>query len=274
MRFYVSADIEGIAGVVSREQTRPGGFEYEAARTWMTQSVVALCEAAHAEGASEIVVSDSHGNGLNIHPDMLPDHVRLVRSWPRPLGMMQGIEAGRFDGAFLLGYHAGSSNAEGVLAHTMSSDLIHEIRLGGKVASEAVISAAIAGHYGVPVLMIAGDDVTVRETRALLGPIASATLKQAYGSYSAISPTPAVALGLLRTAVTQAVALVGTLEPYRLPAPIDLEITLRTRFVAEWLSYLPGVERLDAYSVRYPMKDVEALSKFLMFLTTARLALA
>ena len=94
MRFYVSADIEGIPGVVSREHLRPGGYEYEQARNWMTSAVVAAAEAARDSGATELVVSDSHGTGLNIHADQLPDYVRLVRSWPRPLGMMQGIEAG------------------------------------------------------------------------------------------------------------------------------------------------------------------------------------
>jgi D-amino peptidase len=274
MRFYVSADIEGIANVVARDQMRPGGHEYEAACAWMTRSVVAVCQAAHAHGATELVVSDSHGNGMNVDPDALPNYVRLVRSWPRPLGMMQGIEGGRFDGAFLIGYHTGSSNLEGVLAHTMSSDLIHEVRLGGKIASEAVISAAIAGAYGVPVLMVAGDHATVDETRAMLGPIAAATLKQAYGSYSAISPTPSTALDLLAKATGEAVALAGEIKPYRLPEPIDLEIALRTRFVAEWLSYLPEIERPDAYTIRYRAADASALSKFLMFLTTARMALA
>lgn len=274
MRFYVSADIEGICSVVSRDQMRPGGYEYDAACDWMTQSVVAVCEAAHAMGATELVVSDSHGNGLNIHPDAMPDYVQLVRSWPRPLGMMQGIESGHFDGAFLVGYHAGASNAGGVLAHTMSSDLIHEVRLNGFVASEALISAAIAGAYGVPVLMVAGDDVTVRETRALLGDVAAATLKQAYGSYSAISPPPSVGLQRLRDATADAITRIGTLAPCTMTAPVELEIALRTRFVAEWLSYLPDVERRDAYTIRYRAADIVALSKFLMFVVTARMALA
>ena len=274
MRFYVSADIEGICGVVARDQMRPGGHEYEAACGWMTQSVVAVCEAAHAMGATELVVSDSHGNGLNIHPDAMPAYVQLVRSWPRPLGMMQGIERGHFDGAFLVGYHAGASNPEGVLAHTLSSDLIHEVRLNGVVANEGLISAVVAGAYGVPVLMVAGDDVTVRETRALLGDVAAATLKQAYGSYSAIAPAPSVALQRLRDATADAISRVGTLAPFTMTVPVDLEIALRTRFVAEWLSYLPDVERRDTYTIRYRAADVVAVSKFLMFVVTARIALA
>lgn len=273
MRFYISADIEGICGVVSREHTRPGGFEYEAARDWMTQSTIAVCEAAREAGATELVVSDSHGNGQNIRMEALPDYVQLVRSWPRPLGMMQGIEIGPFDGCFLVGYHAGGSNPGGVLSHTMSSEFIHEIRLNGTVASEAVISAALAGAYGVPVLMVASDDVGVAEMRSELGEhLAAATMKQAYGSYSALNPSLSVALARLRMATTEAVALAGKVEPYRIDGPVELEIDLRTRFVAEWLSYLPAVERRGAYTIRYRAVDILAVSRFLMFLAFARMA--
>ncbi|WP_374571256.1 M55 family metallopeptidase [Phenylobacterium sp.] len=274
MRFYVSADIEGIAAVVSKEHTRPGGFEYEAARTWMTRSVVAVCEAARACGAEELVVSDSHGNGQNIHPDALPDYVQLVRSWPRPLGMMQGIERGRFDGVFLVGYHGGGSNPAGVLSHTLSSEFIHEVRLNGQPASEAVISAAIAGAFDAPVLMIAGDDVAVAETQALLGPMPGAILKEAYGSFAAVGPSPAVAEARLRQTVAEAVARAGQVEPYRVATPVTLELQLRTRFVAEWLAYLPEVTRVDAYTVRYQAADVVSLSHFLMFVIFARMATA
>ncbi len=273
MRFYISADIEGICGVVSREHTRPGGFEYEAARDWMTRSTIAVCEAAHAAGATEVIVSDSHGNGQNIKMEALPDYVQLVRSWPRPLGMMQGIEIGRFDGCFLVGYHAGGTNPNGVLSHTMSSEFIHEIRLNGAVASEAVISAALAGAHGVPVLMVASDDVGVAETRGLLGDhLAGAVLKQAYGSYSALNPALSVALARLRDATAQAVSLVGQAPVFRIDGPIDLDIRLRTRFVAEWLSYLPEVARIDAYTIRYRAVDIQAVSRFLMFLSFARMA--
>ena len=93
-RLYISADIEGTVGVTSTEQTGPAGFEYAQAREWMTNEVIAACEAAFENGITEIVVSDSHGNAQNILPDKLPAGVKLVRSWPRPLCMMQGIELG------------------------------------------------------------------------------------------------------------------------------------------------------------------------------------
>jgi D-amino peptidase len=273
MRFYVSADIEGLCGVTTTEQTRIGGFEYERARGWMTDSVVAVCETAHDAGVTELVVSDSHGNGQNIHVDRLPDYVHLVRAWPRPLGMMQGIEQGRYQGAMLVGYHAGSTNPSGILAHTMSSELFHEIRLNGEVASEAVLSAAIAGHYDVPIVLFAGDDVAVAETRALLGDIASATLKTGFGSFSSMTPSPAEGERRLRDATRQAIAQAETRQPFRLDGEVELELRLRTRFVAEWLSYLDAVERIDAFTVRYRGASIVNVSMFLMFILSARAAM-
>src|SRR5208283_3150824 len=119
---------------------------------------------------------DSHGNGHNVQYERMPDYVQLVRSWPRPLGMMQGVEFGQFAGAALIGYHAGGTNPGGILSHTLSSMLFAEVRLNGNVVSETAISAALAGHFSVPILMIAGDNVCVAETHALLGNIPSATL--------------------------------------------------------------------------------------------------
>ncbi|HEX6045968.1 MAG TPA: M55 family metallopeptidase, partial [Pyrinomonadaceae bacterium] len=92
MKIYISADMEGVVGVVSNEQLGPQGFEYARFREFMTQEVNAAIEGAIAAGATEIVVSDSHGNGQNLLIEKLRNTVLVVRSWPRPLGMMQGID--------------------------------------------------------------------------------------------------------------------------------------------------------------------------------------
>ncbi|MEM9705834.1 MAG: M55 family metallopeptidase [Pseudomonadota bacterium] len=145
MKIYISADIEGVAGVVSPAQTVQTGFEYETARRWMTSEVRAACEGAVAAGADGVIVSDSHGNGQSLLLDGLPDDVEVVRNWPRPLGMMQGVDLPEVAGAFLLGYHTGAHHAAGVLAHTSNGLLFSQIRLNGEPASETPISASIAG---------------------------------------------------------------------------------------------------------------------------------
>jgi len=91
-RLYISADMEGVAGVTTKEQLVVGGFEYQEARQWMTDEIIAVCNAAFQSGIEEVVVADSHSNGQNILIDQLPENVQLIRSWPRPLGMMQGVD--------------------------------------------------------------------------------------------------------------------------------------------------------------------------------------
>jgi D-amino peptidase len=273
MRLYISADMEGIAGVVSRENLAPGRFEYESARDWMTQAVLSACETAREMGASEVVVSDSHGNGQNLRFERLPEYVRLVRSWPRPLGMMQGVEVGAYVGAMLIGYHAASSNRAGTLAHTISGEFIHEVRLNGKPASEAHISAAIAGHFGVPILMFAGDDVAVAEAREEFGDLATATLKVSTGWLSALHLSIGAADVALREAVRAGIQRAGQLQSRRMQTPVVLEIRLRNRVMAEWLSYLSGIERVDAFTVRQTSPDMLCVSRFLGFLASARTAI-
>jgi D-amino peptidase len=274
MRLYISADIEGIAGVVSRDNLLPGRFEYEQARDWMTDDVLIACEAAREMGAQEVVVSDSHGNGQNIRFERMPAYVRLVRSWPRPLGMMQGIELGRYSGALLIGYHAGASNPHGTLAHTISGELFADVRLNGVSVSEAAISAAIAGHFGVPVLMVSGDDVAVQEASSLLSGIATACLKNSVGWLSAMTQSPETAGNTLQAAVKDAISRIGKVKPLTLGAPLELELRLRNRFIAEWLSYLPGIERTDAFTIKHQSQDMVAVSRFLQFLGSAKTALS
>ena len=117
-KIYISVDMEGVVGVVTGDHLGPSGFEYGRAREWMTNEVLAAIEGARAAGATEFVISDSHDNGENLLLDRLPDDVTLIRSWPRPLMMMEGIDE-TFDAAIFIGYHSSTNNPAGVRAHTL-----------------------------------------------------------------------------------------------------------------------------------------------------------
>ena len=112
--------MEGLTGVVTGEQLGPSGFEYDRFRQIMTDEVNATIEAAREAGATEFLVSDSHGNGQNLLIEQLPEDVMIVRSWPRELGMMHGIDES-FDGVIFIGYHASTSNSAGVARNAGTS---------------------------------------------------------------------------------------------------------------------------------------------------------
>ncbi len=272
LKIYISADMEGVVGTVTGDQLGPGGFEYGRFREFMTREVLAAIEAARQAGATEILVSDSHGNGENLLIEMLPDDVTVVRSWPRPLMMMQGIDES-FDAAIFLGYHAGTTNPVGVRAHTISSGRIADIRLNGQSQLEASINAAIAGHFGVPVIMISGDDATVAQARELIGDLEGAVVKWNYGFHSARTMTPNAAYRLISEKVKAAIARLDSFKPLVLRTPVTLEVQFKNYRPSEVLAYLPIVDRPDAHTVRFVGQDMVEVSKFLEFITTYEVGL-
>ncbi len=272
LKIFISADMEGVVGAVTAEQLRPGGFEYERFRGFMTAEVNAAIDAAREAGATQFVVADSHGNGQNLLIERLPDDVTVVRSSPREFRMMGGIDD-TFDGVIFLGYHASTANMDGVRAHTFSSANITGLTLNGIEMSEGSMNAAIAGHFGVPVIMVSGDDVAVAENQAVIGDIEGAVVKWALGFHSAESLTPEAAYEVIRTRTAAAINRIDDFEPYVLETPIVLELSLKHYQPVELLGYLPNVERIDSHTIRYTGEDIREVSNFLIFVTSYRIDL-
>jgi D-amino peptidase len=263
-KLFISVDMEGVAGVVTGDQLGPSGFEYQRFRGFMTDEVLAVIRGARAAGVTEIVVADAHGNGENLLIERLPDDVTIVRSWPRPLMMMEGIDE-TFDAAILLGYHAGTTNLEGVRAHTFSSGRLTDLRLNGRSVPEAGVSAAIAGHFGVPVVLISGDDAAVAEAQAMLGGVEGAVTKWNLSYHSARTLTPAAAVALIEERTRAALARAASIRPFVLDEPVTLDLRFKSYRPPQLLAYLPSVERPDAHSIRYVGQDILEISRFLEF---------
>jgi len=272
LKIYISADMEGVVGAVTGEQLGPGGFEYERFRQFMTNEVNAAIDAARAAGANEFVISDSHGNGQNLLIDQLPDDVTIVRSWPREHSMMAGIDE-TFDGVIFLGYHASTNNTRGVRAHTMSSANITSLRLNGMTMTEGSMNAAIAGHFGVPVIMVSGDDIAVAENQVIIGDIEGAVVKWASGFHSARTLTPEAAYEVIRTRTKSAIDRIDDFEPYVLDTPIELELSLKHYRPVELLAYLSNVEKVNSHTIRFTGDDITEVSNFLTVVTSYRIDL-
>ncbi len=143
--------------------------------------------AADHSGDHHPALSDSHGNAQNLLIERFPADVTVIRAFPRPLGMMEGIDS-TFDAAIFIGYHASTASPVGVRAHTLSSANYAGVALNGVPVPEGGINAAIAGHFGVPVVMVSGDDAAVEEMRRLIGNVEGAVVKRALGFHSAALP--------------------------------------------------------------------------------------
>lgn len=269
LKVHISVDMEGIVGIVTSDQLGPTGFEYGRFREFMTKEALVAVQAAKDAGATEIVVADSHGNGENLLIEQFPADVRIVRSWPRRLGMMAGIDQ-TFDAAMFIGYHASTNNPAGVRAHTFSSATLTRVALNGTEVTEGAWNAAIAGHFGVPVILVSGDDVAVAEVKTLVGDIEGAVTKQALGYHSALTLTPQASYDEIGKRARAAFARRGSLKPYTITVPVTLDVSFKNYTAAELLAYLPGVERTDSHSVRYVARDMVQASTFMQFVTHYR----
>jgi D-amino peptidase len=266
LKIYISVDMEGIAGVVTDDQLGPSGFEYSRFREFMTREALAAVRAATEAGATEILVSDAHGNGENLLIEMFPKNVRIVRSWPRPLSMMAGIDE-TFHAALCIGYHASTNNMKGVRAHTFSSARLTRVALNGKEVSEGAWNAAIAGHFGVPVVLVTGDDAAIEEIKSLVGNVETVETKKQLGFHSANTLTPEASVELIGKQTRAALKRLKEFKPFTMKQPITVDITFKHYRPTEVLSYLKIFERTDSHSIRFRAADMPEASKFLVFLT-------
>ena len=269
-RVFISVDMEGITGVVQPAQLGPDGFEYQRAREWMTGEVNAAIAGIRAAGPAEIVVCDSHGNGQSVLIDKLPDDVRIVRGFPRPMEMMQGIDES-FAAAVFIGYHASEWTANAVRGHTISSARLLGVKLNGTEVSEGMYNAALAGQFGVPVAFISGDRLAVTQLQQVAPAAEGAIVKEPYGYHSALTVTPARGQAMIRDGLTRAMAKLPSLQPYRLTGPIALEVGFKLTLDAERAAFVPGLTRSDAHSVKGSFRDMTEITKLLQVLTSLEL---
>ncbi|HKD50441.1 MAG TPA: M55 family metallopeptidase [Candidatus Acidoferrum sp.] len=261
LKIYISVDMEGVAGVVTADQLGPGGFEYERFRRFMTSETLAAVNAARGAGATEFVVSDSHGNGESLLIEEFPKDVRLVRSWPRHGGMMAGLDSS-FDAALFVGYHASTTNLRGVRAHTFSSAHLTRVSLNGHPVTEGEFNAAFAGALGVPVVFASGDDAALEELRSRLGNIETAETKTNLSFHSAETLTPEASCEKIGAGVKAALARLHEFKPYVIKTPVTLEISFKNYTPAQMISYLRSVERVDSHTIRFVGKDMAEVSDF------------
>ena len=265
MRVFISSDIEGVAGVAGGEQTTSSGFEFSTACKWMTQEVVAAADAAHHAGAKEVIIADGHGSAQNILLDELPDYVRLVRSWPRPLLQMQGIEEGTYDAAVFIGHHTAIFSTNGLRSHTYHGGCYRDIRLNGESQSETSLNCLLAAHYHVPVVFSAGDSDYIEYVRELSPDIETVITKKAYG-YGAINTlTSKKACSLIREGVARALARLSEIKLQKLPDKYEIELDFQSRPQAEMFDYLPWISRTGAFTIAAKFSSMVEVMKFITF---------
>jgi D-amino peptidase len=269
-KIFISVDMEGISGVVQPAQLGPDGFEYQRAREWMTGDVNAAIAGIRETGPAEILICDSHGNGQSLLIDKVPEDVRIVRGFPRPLEMMQGLDD-TFAAAMFIGYHASEWTAGAVRGHTISSARLLGVRLNGVEVSEGIYNAALAGHFGVPVAFVSGDRLAVTQVQQVAASAEGAIVKEPYGYHSANTVTPARGQAMIREGAKRAMGKIASLQPYRVTTPVALEVGFKLTIDAERAAFVPGLARSDAHSVKGTFHDMVEVTRLLQVLTSFEL---
>ncbi|WP_157015569.1 M55 family metallopeptidase [Mesorhizobium xinjiangense] len=265
MKVFLSADIEGTAGIVHWDEVERSHADFEEFRRLMTGEVLAACEGARATGASEVVIRDAHDSGRNLILDMLPDYAKIVRAWSgHPDGMMFGLNA-EFTAAIYTGYHAKAGSEANPLAHTTNLR-ISRLILNGEVVSEFTMNALCATRYGVPSVFLSGDAEICADARALVPELRTVATLEGFGRAS-LSISPARARAAIREGVEDALSRVSSTQIPKLQGPFEIALEFVTPGDAWRASWYPGAYLNGRRTVGFKAADIFDIQRALRFLT-------
>ncbi len=264
MRIYISADIEGVTGISTWEETLKGNEEYNRFREQMTREVAAACQGAIDAGAEYIIVKDAHEDGKNLIHSMLPKEVKIISGWSNhPYNMVEGLDES-FDGVVFVGYHSGGSSNGTPLAHTLSINSIRSISINGKKADEFLIYAYAAHHIGVPVIAVSGDGELIRRVRSFDSNIKTVAVQEGFGG-AIVSIHPDLAVSRIQKAVKRAVESLSTFQTAK-QENYELKVEFKKHQDAYKYSFYPKAEQIGEYTIRYVSNSYMDILTLLMFM--------
>lgn len=261
MKIYISADMEGISGINGRAFVGEGLTEYQRGRALMTADLNAVIEGFFEAGAEQVCVNDSHGSMRNLILEDLDPRAVLISGSLKKGTMMAEMDAS-FDAVALIGYHA-KAGGPGLMAHTMSSKHIACMKLNGLEVGELGLSAAMAGHFGKPVILVSGDDALECETEALLPDCSYVRVKRCLSARTAECAHPAQTAGWLRAGAQEALQKLQKSKVFKLDTPVHAEVSLLIPAMADAAESLPGMQRLSGTTLGFTCKDALEANAYL-----------
>lgn len=259
-RLFISVDMEGIGGIGTGAMVSTGSKDYELGRKLMTAEVNAVVAAILEAGPAHIVVNDSHGDMQNLLHTELDPRVEYIQSNIKPLGMVQGLD-GTFDGVFFIGYHAMAGTENGFLAHTGSGN-VKGLWINGVEVGEAGLNAHYAGSIGVPVLLASGDKTFAEEIKKLI-PVRVVVTKEAIGASAAKLVHPETVRKELQAQTRAAMKDIGKVKPLAVQGPVEFKIKVDNPTRADVAMSIPGMKRVDGYTVAYKAASMEEAYKLI-----------
>lgn len=266
LKVYISIDAEGVAGITDWDQIRTKGDDFAIGRRLLLGELNAAIDGVLAiDPQATVVVNDAHATMRNFPPDELHGNAQLIAGQHKPLYMMQGLD-GSFDAILFIGYHGSIGAHPAILSHTYNPRAIWEVRLAGRPVGESALNGLVAAHYGVPIVLVSGDEATATEARDLIPEVETVVTKTSHGRFAATNLHPAVAREQLRLGVQRALGQMGgrDLVP-QYAAPARFEVTFLTADMAEACLPLRGVEAVPEHARTVACAGSDLLALFRTF---------
>jgi D-amino peptidase len=249
MKILISADMEGATGVTWPADVQPGTEQWQRCRRMFTSDVNAAVAGFFDGGANQVLINEAHATMRNLLLEELDPHAEMLTGRHKDLSMVEGIQHGDVDAVAFVGYHAGAG-AEGVLAHTYLPNSITGVRVNGRPASEGRLNSLVAAEYGVPVVLVTGDDRACADG-AEYAPLARAVaVKDCVSRYSAVCRPPEITAAAIRQAATEASKMSGRGEPAR-GQVFGVEVEVDAAQLAQAAAIVPTVRQTGERSVAY-----------------------
>jgi D-amino peptidase len=218
-KIYIITDLEGISGVYKFDQAwlKDTPLNQKACEYFMAD-VAAVVRGLRDGGATEVVVCDGHGDQAVI-PHLMEPGATYITGKPKPgPGSLWGLDRS-FAGVVLLGFHAMRGTPDGVLNHTQSVE--NRYWYNGVESGELAQNAAIAGFFGIPLIMATGDEATCREARNFFGNnCITVAVKRGIAREAAVLYPLEETHKALYEGAKRAMAAIPLCKPYTLETPI------------------------------------------------------
>ncbi len=254
---FISFDLEGISGISSWKEAQRNPAALKNVRENATAEVNAAIRGIRkVRNDAAIVVCDAHASGENLIIDNLDTGVHVIKGTPRPYYMIHGINS-EYNILFFIGYHAMAGTQKAGMDHTYSGSSIYDITINGTSVGETEINAAVAGYYGVPLGLVTGDDLLIKEVEKFFGKkVETVITKFGISRFAARCRHPRDVHKEVETKAARAVKKVTLLKVFTFRSPVRAEFELSTTLVADLAELIPGIQRKAARRCVYKAKDV------------------
>ncbi|MFD4787324.1 M55 family metallopeptidase [Streptomyces sp. NPDC058459] len=271
MKILISADMEGATGVTWPADVLPGTPQWERCREMFTSDVNAAALGFFDGGAEQVLVNEAHWTMRNLLLERLDERVEMLTGRHKSLSMVEGVQHGDVDGIAFLGYHTGAG-MEGVLAHTYLANQITGVWLNDVRASEGLLNASVVAEYGVPVVLVTGDDLTCDDALGYAPGALKVAVKDHVSRYAAVCRTPARTAADIRAAAKEAARLAVRRPPLE-QGPFTVAVEFDAEHLAMAVTVVPGVDRTGERKVAYTTDTMfEAIRTFKAVTTIASAA--